>query len=492
MITPKPDMVPSYDFVVVGGGPAGQSAALTAAKAGKRVLVVERDRELGGECLHRGTIPSKTLRETVLALRSLARRTGLGDAAGITREDLLRALPREEGGGEDLTMASLIARLDEVVTAQEASMRALLRAEAGITIWHGQARFASPHEIAVVSPGGRERIARARYVVLACGSRPRRPANVEVDHELVLDSDSILTMTYLPRSLIVLGAGVVASEYASIFAGLGVRVTMCDPGTRPMAFLDPELTTAFAHAFAEAGGSLVLGTGIAHVESDGVSGVDVRLESGVVLRADKVLCALGRAANTTGLGLERIGVKMGPRGLVAVDASCRTTLEHVYAVGDLVGPPALASAAMEQGRRAVRHALSLPSSAVEGLLPFCAYTIPEIASVGLTEAEAVERHGSAIVGRASYRDLARARIAGYGEGLVKLVAAPDGRQLLGAQIVGDGGSELIHVAQMAMVGRQEVDVFVETTFNFPTLAEGLRVAALDVVAQRESAARRAA
>lgn len=489
-MTAKTDPRPSYDFVVVGGGPAGQSAALTAAKAGSRVLVVERDRELGGECLHRGTIPSKTLRETVLALRSLARRTGLGDGDAVTRDDLLRALP--PGEGEDPTMASLVARLDDVVTHQEASMRAQLQAESGITVWHGQARFASPHEIAVVSPGGRERVVRARHVVLACGSRPRRPANVAVDHELVLDSDSILTMTYLPRSLVVLGAGVVASEYASIFAGLGVRVTMCDPSPRPMSFLDPELTAAFAQAFVAAGGSLVLGTGFERVDSDGVSGVDVQLSSGVALRADKVLCALGRAANTSGLGLERVGVTLGPRGHVVVDASCRTTLEHVYAVGDLVGPPALASAAMEQGRRAVRHALALPASRAEGLLPFCAYTIPEIASVGATESEAAAREGGAIVGRASYRDLPRARIAGYGEGLVKLVAAPDGRRLLGAQIVGDGGAELVHVAQMALVGGQDVDVFVETTFNYPTLAEGLRMAALDVIAQREAIARRAA
>jgi NAD(P) transhydrogenase len=480
----------TFDFVVIGGGPAGQSAALTAAKAGQRVLVVERDRELGGECLHRGTIPSKTLRETVLALRSLARRTGLPDAAGFGPEGLLRFLPGADRG-EDVTMASLVTRLREVVTAQEATMRAQLRACGAITVWHGQARFASPHDVAVYSPGGRERVARARHVVLACGSRPRQPDNVAIDHELVLDSDSILSMTYLPRSLIVLGAGVVASEYASIFAGLGVRVTMCDPGPRPMAFLDPELTNAFAQAFAEAGGSMVLGTPLRRVESDGAVGVDVELGTGVVLRADKVLCALGRTANVAGLALDQVGIAVTARGHVEVDASCRTTLGHVYAIGDLAGPPALASAAMEQGRRAVRHALGLRSPLGSEIAPFCAYTIPEIASVGLTEAEAIAKHGAAVVGRACYRDLARARIAGYGEGLVKLVASPDGTRLLGAQIVGDGGAELVHVAQMALVGGQDIDVFVETTFNFPTLAEGLRVAALDVVAQREGVRRAA-
>lgn len=473
-----------FDFVVIGGGPAGQSAALTAAKEGQRVLVIERDRELGGECLHRGTIPSKTLRETVLALRSLARRTGMPDGAVAGPDGLLRFLPGAEDG-DDVTMASLVTRLREVVKAQEATMRAQLRAGGAITVWHGQARFASSHEVAVISPGGRERIARARHVVLACGSRPRKPENVAIDHELVLDSDSILSMTYLPRSLVVLGAGVVASEYASIFAGLGVRVTMCDPGARPMSFLDPELTAAFAHAFVDAGGSMILGVPVKRVESDGAVGVEVELASGVVLRADKVLCALGRVANVAGLALERAGIEVTSRGHVQVDASCRTTLGHVYAIGDLVGAPALASAAMEQGRRAVRHALGLPSPAASALSPFCAYTIPEIASIGLTESEAIAKHGGAVVGRASYQDLARARIAGYGDGLVKLVVAPDGVRLLGAQIVGDGASELVHVPQMALAGGQDVDVFVETTFNFPTLAEGLRVAALDVVAQRE-------
>lgn len=467
--------VTSFDVVVVGSGPAGQSAAITAARAGRSVLVVERERAIGGECLHRGTIPSKTLRETVLAHRALSRRSGR----------------RVFDSADEVTMASLVARLDEVVSAQEASVRSQLAEHPSVTIWHGHARFASPHELLVISPGGASRRVQARHVVLACGSRPRRPDGVDVDHEVVLDSDSILSMTYLPRSLVVLGAGVVASEYASIFASLGVAVTMVDAGPRPMAFLDEELTSAFTRAFEASGGRLVLGAEVVRAAAHAVAGVDVELAGGEILHADKVFCALGRAPNVAGLGLERIGVALTRRGHVAVDESCRTALAHVYAVGDIIGPPALASVGMEQGRRAVRHALALPSSRGAEILPFCAYTIPDIASVGLDEAAARARHGGAVVGRARYRDLARAQIAGHADGIVKLVTSPDGTRLLGAQVVGDGASELVHVAQMALVGACDVDVFVETTFNFPTLAEGLRVAALDVLGQRE-AVRRAA
>lgn len=454
----------SFDFVVIGSGPAGQKAAICAAKAGRRVLVVEREREVGGACVHHGTIPSKTLRETVTALRGLSRRSGAAVAP-----------PAE--------VSALVTRLEDVVTGHEAYIAAQLRRN-DVAIVRGHATFVTPHELEIRAPNGTKRHVSAEYIVLAVGSRPREPKGVPVDHERILDSDSILSMAYLPRTLVVLGGGVVASEYASIFAGLGVKVTVVDTNARPMSFLDPELTSAYTKHLQSLGGEYLAERRIAEVKHHGVAQCEVLLDDGTTLVVDKVLSALGRVANVEGLGLDVAGVALTARGLVAVDESCRTNVKHIYAVGDVGGPPSLASSAMEQGRRAVRHALgheSPPSPETSGLLPFCAYTIPEIASVGLSEAEAIETHGAALVGRAPYSELARAHIAALDEGMIKLVAEPETKRLLGVQIVGECASELVHVGQMAILAGFSVDVFIEATFNFPTLAEGYRVAALDIM-----------
>lgn len=460
-----------WDFVVIGSGPAGQNAGICAARAGKRALVVERERAVGGACVHHGTIPSKTLRETVVALRGLSRRSAGAVTAAI------------EQGTE---VAALMTRLEDVVTGHETYIAAQLRRN-DVAIMRAHARFVSPTELELELRSGERRRVTADHVVLAVGSRPREPKGVPVDHERILDSDSILSMTYLPRSLAVLGAGVVASEYASIFAALGVEVTVIDTNSRPMPFLDAELTTAYMKQLEALGGKYLGEKKIAEVRHFGVAQCEVRLEDGTVVVADKVLSALGRVANVEGLNLGAAGVVMTARGLVAVDGNCLTNVKHIYAVGDVGGPPALASSAMEQGRRAVRHALGQPNPKGTGgaLLPFCAYTIPEIASVGLSESEAIDRHGGAVVGRAPYSELARGHIAALDAGMIKLIADPSGRKLLGVQIVGDGASELVHVGQMAILAGFDVDMFVEATFNFPTLAEGYRVAALDIVERRE-------
>lgn len=455
------------DFAVIGSGPAGQKAAICAAKAHRSVIVVERESQSGGACVRHGTIPSKTLRETALALRSLDRRTG-----GVIQVSLR----------EDVEVASLMTRLDEVVGAHQRYIGEQLRRN-DVAVWQGNARLVDPHLVDVTSPNGSTRRIRAKHIVLAAGSRPRTPEGIEVDHDRVLDSDSILSMTYLPRSLIVLGAGVIASEYASILATLGVKVTMIDRGARPLSFLDPELTDAFLKSFTATGSRFLPEQRVKSARYDGISNCEVILENGERITADAVFCALGRVANIDSLGLETIGVKTTPRGLVAVDEFGVTSVPHIYAVGDIIGPPALASTAMEQGRRAVRHALGLRAdkSAIAAI-PFCAYAIPEIASVGMTEVEAAEKHGRAIVGRAHYREIARAHVSAYGDGLIKLITSATG-QLLGVQIVGECASELIHVGQMALIAGQNVEIFIEATLNFPTLAEGYRVAALDVMRQ---------
>lgn len=466
----------SWDVIVIGSGPAGQKAAVQAAKSGRRVCVVEREVGVGGACVHRGTIPSKTLRET--AVHMVGVRTRLANV----KIDL----------PPDLQLASLMDRMEKVVRAHVDYQTAQMKRN-GIEHVHGRARFVDPHTVAVQSIIGRERFLRAEFIVLATGSRPRTPPEVPVDHEHVYDSDSILSMAYLPRSLCVLGGGVIASEYATIFAALGVQVTMIDRGQKPLAFLDDEILQRFTTAFEGNPGCTFLGGAqIDTVKWNGTDAVVTRLKNGWEVRSEKLLCALGRVANVEDLAIENAGLQLTPRGLVPVDADCRTSAPHIFAVGDVIGPPSLASASMEQGRRAVRAALQLDVAGGLELIPTGIYTIPEISSVGLNEAEAKQRHGDCLVGRARFCELARGQIAGTPDGLLKLVVAADTRRILGCQIIGEGATELVHLAQMAMLSDGVADLFVDRIFNFPTMAEAYRVAALDVLGQcaaRDAASR---
>jgi NAD(P) transhydrogenase len=456
-----------FDFLVIGSGPAGQKAAIQAAKAGRRVGLVERQREIGGACVHSGTIPSKALREKALQLtraRQAGKAFSLGLAVGVPFADLL-------------------AGVGEIVAAHDRYMTAQLERN-GIHCLRGRARFASAAVLEVMRIDGSRFEIAADRVLIATGSRPRQPPDLAVDHEHVLDSDSILSLAYLPRSLLVIGAGVIACEYASAFAALGCDVTQVDKAARPLAFLDAELSERYALAFKAAGGRFIGGRSITEAQWDGVAQLEATLDDGTRLRADKMLIAQGRVANVESLGLDTAGVRLTTRGFIEVDENLQTTAPGVYAAGDVIGPPALASAAMEQGRRAARHALGLGNGAGLELVPSGIYTIPEIASVGLDEAEACRRHGSALIGRAEFREVARGHIAGAQDGMLKLVSDPAGRALLGVQVVGDGATELVHVGQMALAAGATVEQFVDNVFNFPTLAESYRVAALDIVKKR--------
>jgi NAD(P) transhydrogenase len=462
------------DVLVIGAGPAGHKAAIQAAKAGQRVLLVDRAPTAGGECVQRGTIPSKTLRESASYLLGLRARS-----EGVIEVNV----PPET------KVASLMRRLAAVRSSHERTLEAQLERN-GVERLRGRARFLAPESVEVRAPDRSVCRVSARVTVIATGSRPRQPEHVPVDHEHVLDSDSILSLIYLPQSLVVLGAGVIACEFASIFAALGVEVTIVDAGARPLAFLDPELTAHFTAAFRTMGGRWIGGRKTRSVAWDG-SAVVTECEGGEVLRSEKLLCALGRVANVEDLGLAAAGIELTPRGHVPVDADFRTRVPGIYAVGDVVGPPALAATAIDQGRRAVRHALGLARPELDEVVPVGIYTLPEIASVGLSEEQAVARFGTAFVGRARFAELARAHINGQTEGLLKLVAAPDGR-LVGAQVVGESAIELVHVAQMALVGRLGLEAFVDHVFNFPTMAEAYRVAALDATARMSATAARAA
>jgi NAD(P) transhydrogenase len=450
-----------YDLVVIGAGPAGQKAAVQAAKGGLRVAVCEQRRYVGGACVQFGTIPSKALRE-----RALRRCWG---------QDGLRRCSIDQS----LSVADLIGEVDDIVRAHDAYMSQQLRRN-GIDVCHGRARFESPWRLRVHGVDGGSALLEAAATVIAGGSTPRRVDAVPVDHEHVYDSDSILTMPYLPRSLTVLGGGVIACEYASVFALLGVDVTLVDRAPRPLGFLDADLTERFLEGFAALGGNFRGGATVQEVAFDGIAAVATRLDSGEVLMADKVLCALGRTADLDGLDIAAAGVAVNARGVIDVDEHGRTAVPHIYAAGDVVGPPALASAAMEQGRRAACHLLGIDPGSAGRFLPTGIYAVPELAGVGLTEAAARAGQDGVQLGIARFTEIARGQIAGTQDGFLKLVVAADG-QLLGAHIAGDQATELVHMGQMALIHGAAVDVFVDNVFNFPTYGEAYRVAALDAM-----------
>ncbi|MBL8755075.1 MAG: FAD-dependent oxidoreductase, partial [Planctomycetes bacterium] len=343
-----------WDVIVIGSGPAGQKAAVQAAKAGKQVCLVEREVGVGGACVHRGTIPSKTLRETALHLAELRNRLG---------KNVKIEMP------QDLQLASLMDRMQSVVTAHVDYQTKQLRRN-GIEQIHGRARFVDPHTLAVDAIHGRVRHLHGEVLVIATGSRPRTPPEIPVDHEYVYDSDSILSMAYLPKSLTVLGSGVIASEYATIFAALGVAVTMIDRGERPLSFLDREVLDRFVESFESHPGCVFVGNAkVVDVHWNGVDAVVTTLDNGWEIKSERLLCALGRVANVEDLAIDKAGLTLNPRGHVPVDKDCRTAASHIFAVGDVIGPPSLASAAMEQGRRAMRAALSLPVGQHQDLIP---------------------------------------------------------------------------------------------------------------------------
>ena len=454
----------AFDLIVVGGGPAGQKAAVQGAKLGKKVMLIERSRSVGGACVRFGTIPSKTLRETALALGKFRR---------LTSHVMDVKMP------EHTQIESLMARKEEVIAQHESYMGAQL-ARNGIEMVQGVARFTSPTELEIVDIAGAKRHVSARFFVIATGSSPRTPDDVPVDHEHILDSDSILSVSYLPESMTVLGSGVIACEYASIFAALGSKVTIIDRSPRPLAFLDPEISDHFTRQLLEFGGAFLGGRKLTSVAWDGLSMVETRLDDGTLVQSEKLFCALGRLAQVQGLGLEVAGVKLTPRGLIAVDEHGRTAAPHIYAAGDVIGPPALASTSMDQGRRTVCHAFGAEVGAAREATPAGIYTIPEMASVGLTEAEAVERHGSAWVGRARFKEVARGQISAADDGMLKLIAHPETGVILGAHAAGETAADLVHIGQMAILGGMTFHTFIDAIFNFPTYAEAYRIAALDI------------
>jgi NAD(P) transhydrogenase len=456
----------AFDIIVIGAGPAGQKAAVQGAKAGKRVALIERERGIGGSCVYRGTIPSKTLRESALQLDRLKR-------AGASLDFSLKP---------DTQIATLLSRLEDVVKAHDGFMSAQLRRN-GISLYHGRVRFIDDRTVEMQTVDGACQQFTAGTIVIATGSRPRSPEEIPVDHEHILDSDSLLSMIYLPRSLTVIGGGVIGCEYASIFALLGTEVTLIDRASTPLQFMDEELVSRFVASFEQQGGHYLGGQTVKEVRWDGAAHVVTALGDGHTVKSEKMLVALGRQANVEDLNLVATGLTVTTKGTISVNQFCQTDIPHIYAVGDMVGAPALASKAMEQGRRAVRHALNLPVGDAASTIPLGIYTIPEMAGIGLDEKAARERYRDPLIGRANFEEIARAQISGAGQGLLKLVADPAGEQLLGVQVVGDQATELVHLGQLALQQGATIESFIDNVFNFPTYAEAYRVAALDILGQ---------
>ena len=454
-------------MLVIGSGPAGQKAAIQAAKVGKSVALIEMTRELGGCCVQRGTIPSKTLRENALRVKNMR------SIAELSNFKL----------AEHTELATLIDRLDEVLAAHDHYMRRQLQRNQ-IQIIHGRARFISPTQVEIEKVRGDTLKLNSEHIVIATGSFPRQPANIDIDHEHLFDSDSILSMLYLPKSLIVLGGGVIASEYASIFQALGVAVTMIDKYPTPLGFLDEDLTEKFVEDFIAMGGTWEGNRHVTRAHWNGCDAVVVECQDGSTFSADKLLCAAGRMANVEHLAIENAGLSTNDAGLISVDERLCTSVPTIYAAGDVIGPPSLASASMEQGRRASRNAYKLKTGDMQKLLPSGIYSIPELSAVGLSEKQARAEHNDIIVGRADFSEIARGQISGIQNGMLKIICDAQGEYVLGVQIVGEGATELIHIGQMAIVNKATVDIFVDCIFNFPTLAEAYRVAALEVIGAR--------
>lgn len=455
-----------FDIIVIGSGPGGQKAAIQGSKSGQKVAIIERARSAGGECLFHGTIPSKTLREAALNL------TNLRSVSSIFNYELR----------SDLEIHSLMGRLDQVLELQQASTHEQLTRN-NVQLIHGKGSLVDENHVAIKHIDGTTSTLSCKFIVIATGSRPRRPPEIPIDHEHVLDSDSILSMIYLPASLTVLGGGVISSEYASIFALLGVKVTMIDRAPRPLMFMDPELVTSYLDHFKENGGVHYGNAEIESVAWDGASQVITQLATGEVISSDKLLVALGRLANVESLGLSDMGIEQSKRGHIVVDEYYRSSIPNIYAVGDVIGAPSLAASAMEQGRRAVCHALNLNIGIDFKYLPIGIYAIPEMASVGLSEQQARETYGDIIVGRAQFSEIARAQISGATTGLLKLVVAADDQKLLGVHTACQGASDLIHAGELALLNGNSVNIFQENVLNFPTMSQAYRIAALDVFNQ---------
>ncbi len=463
-----------YDLVVLGSGPAGEWGAVTAARLGKRVLVVDKGAEPGGAAVHTGTLPSKTLRETALFLSGREQREVYG--VGVTID-------------EELFVPKLLSR-KAVVKRLEVDRIKKRYKDNGVELVRARAKVTGPNavrlEAAADGVAFEPRDVTTAFILVATGSVPHRPPELPWDDEDVEDSDSILELDTMPDRLVVIGAGVIGCEYAAIFAALGCKVTLVDKRGELLSFLDRDMSEALRVAFVQMGIELRLEDVTGKIRRDGGPLV-VDLQRGGAVACDKLLFCGGRSGATDGLGLEAIGVKMGLRGSVVVDERYATNVPSVLAAGDVIGFPALASTSMEQGRIAATYAFEknakhLPDPAKK-TLPYGIYTIPEVSCVGMSEEDAVAAGREVVVGKGSFDENARAKINGFSQGFVKLVFDKASRACIGAHAIGDRATELIHIGQACVALGGTVDAMSNMVFNYPTLSECFQFAARDALSR---------
>lgn len=452
----------SADLVVIGSGPAGQKAAIQGAKLGKRVIVLEKAPEPGGNCLYNGTIPSKSLRESIIDLTRFHERNFFD-----INYDL----------GE-VTFADLNKRLNKVIE-EEKNMVFRQFKKNNIRLIQGTARFENPHTVIVVDHEYRLLYqVTADYFIIATGSKPRNPKNIPFDDDVILDSTRLLGLKKIPDNMIVLGGGIVGSEYASFFAALGTEVTIIDKKDHILPLLDAEIGIQLQTSLTELGLKFM-----GRKEPEDILRVEnhayVKFKDGTSIEGETLLYALGRVANVDSLHVENAGVKMNDRGYIAVNALFQTALPHIYAVGDVIGGPSLASTSMEQGRLATLHAFRQQTHYFPSLYPVGIYTIPEISSCGYTEDDLKALGFRYEVGRAYYYEIARSHITGSNTGMFKILFHADTLEILGVHIIGRSATEVIHIGQVAITFRAKIDFFIDQIFNYPTYAEGYRVAALN-------------
>jgi len=452
----------AYDLVVIGSGPGGQRAAIQAAKSGKRVAIIEKGVGVGGVCTNTGTIPSKTMREAVLHL------------SGFYYQNFYGANYRVK---ETVTMADLIYRIQRVIESEVSVIQAQLQRN-GVDLLHGIGSFLDAHRIQVENGNGRNEL-EAANVLIATGTKPAVNAKVPVNGRTIIDSDQILNMTQIPKTLIVVGGGVIGVEYACMFATLGVRVTIVEKRPRLLEFADTEMVEALTYNMRDRRVTMRLNEEVESVEELADGRVAAMLVSKKRVMGDALLYAVGRQGNVDGLNLAAAGVTADERGRVHVDANYRTAQPHIFAVGDVIGFPSLASVSMEQGRIAAANAFNIKIQSDPATYPYGIYTIPQISFIGKTEEQLTQEDVPYEVGVAYYREIARGQISGHTEGRLKLLFHRETQELLGVHIYGEEAAELLHIGQAVFSLKGKVTYFVNTVFNYPTLAECYKAAAFN-------------